>query len=280
VTDTPDPRLHPYRADLAAAKLKGLVQAPRFAEPKRFQLIQGVAAMRKAPQERAEQTNELRFGDEMDVYDITGGYAWGQSARDDYVGYVKADALSDKIFKPTHRITNPLTFVFAEPSVKAPVLQRLTFYSSVVVTGEKKDFFEISAGGFIHAKHAALADKVGEADYVFNAGRFLGVPYLWGGVTPLGCDCSGLVQTALLASGRACPRDSDMQAKTLGRELGSRVDEVDVRRGDLVFFKGHVGLMADRATLLHANAFHGKVVAEPLADVIGRGDAVTSIRRL
>jgi cell wall-associated NlpC family hydrolase len=133
--------------------------------------------------------------------------------------------------------------------------------------------------GYLPARHLAPLDRV-EPDFVAVAERFLGTPYLWGGKTNNGVDCSGLVQVALAACGMPCPRDSDMQE----RALGAPVALADSRRGDLLFWKGHVAIVRDAATLLHANAFHMMVAVEPIAEALARieaaGSPVTSVKRL
>ena len=150
-----------------------------------------------------------------------------------------------------------------------------------MVTGEQGDWRQIDGGGWVHARHlAAIADKA--PDFVTVAERFVGTPYLWGGRTSIGIDCSGLVQLALLAAGIHCPRDSDQQAEALGALVSADGTGFTFRRGDLVFFPGHVGMMTDTVTLLHANAYHMQVVAEPLADVVMRAGAkgISAVKRL
>ena len=107
-----------------------------------------------------------------------------------------------------------------------------------------------------------------ETDAAGVALRFLGAPYLWGGRESLGLDCSGLVQQALAACGKACPRDTDMQAG-----IGVAVAPGDLARGDLVFWKGHVGMMLDAERMVHANGHHMATVVEPLAEAIARIEA-------
>jgi cell wall-associated NlpC family hydrolase len=232
--------------------------------------------MRKEPDGEAEQVNELRFGDSFTVYEEKDGWAYGQSGRDNYVGYITARATSKKLMASTHRVSVPVTFLFSEASIKSPPLDRLTLLSTVEVVKEADKFCELKTGGFIHREHLAPLASPMARDPVAIAERLLDVPYLWGGVSPLGCDCSGLIQMALEACGARCPRDSDMQAS----DLGQAASQNNLRRGDIICFKGHIGFMVDAQNLLHANAYHGRVTCEPLADVVARGSAITGVRRL
>lgn len=197
------------------------------------------------------------------MIDKAGGWAWGRCAHDDYVGYVRADALGPAA-TPTHRVTAPLALVFANPDIKAPVVKALPIGAQVA--GEDEGNFLRIADGYVHQRHVALLDAV-DADPVAVAQRLLGLPYRWGGRGGDGIDCSGLVQRSLELAGIAAPRDSDMQRDQLGTPLA---EDAPLRRGDLIFFPGHVGLMADEAHLLHANAFWMTTVIEPLADVVER----------
>jgi hypothetical protein len=241
-----------------------------------YTVTAGLAAIRKSGDAEDEQVNELRFGDSFTVYEQSDGYGYGQSGRDDYVGYVRLGQLSRAKPRLTHRVKNSFTFLFPEASIKAPVLDRLPMLSRVEVIKEDERFAEIKGGGFVHREHLAKVDEALSTDPVDAAMRFMDAPYLWGGISPLGCDCSGLIQAALEACGIRCPRDSDMQT----REVGQVADQKDLKRGDIVCFKGHIGFMADAVNLLHANAFHGRVVVEPLAEVVDRGSAVTALKRL
>ena len=233
--------------------------------------------MRKTPAINTEQVSELRYGDAFTSYELKDGWHWGQCERDGYVGYVAADGFTPDAQTPTHRIKKLTSFLFPDASIKSPPLDTLTFFSAVEIVKKGEKFCELKGGGFVHAHHLAPITEWRERDIVFTAGRMLGAPYLWGGNTSLGLDCSGLVQLALEAAGIACPRDSDMQAESLGKLV---VDHSTLHRGDLVFFSGHVGIMADQNALLHANAFHGCAVVEPLADVVARGSKIICARRL
>lgn len=277
---SPDPRITPFRTDVAADRLRGIVAANRYVSGVSMLAMKGVTPIRAAGMQEAEQVNELRYGDGFTVYEQKNGWAWGQSGRDHYVGYVPLAVLQEMTITPTHRVKSPSSFIFPSPSIKAPPMDCLTFFSAVEVIKDDGKFAELKTGGFVHAHHVRPISEWRERDIIFTAGRLLQVPYLWGGVTPLGLDCSGLVQLALNAAGISCPRDSDMQAATLGQKIAENERDIKFQRGDIVFFPGHVGFMADAATLLHANAYHGCVVAEPLTDALARGGKITAVRRL
>ena len=270
-----DLRVTPARPDLAAAHLKGQVEAPRFVEGEKFSIRTGRASLRVRPSEDAAQDSELLFGESFTVYDRAHGWVWGQAAGDLYVGYIKENALTAP-FAVQARVSALMAPVFSAADLKTPVHDFLPLNASVPVLGRDGDYVNIG-GGFVHQRHLA-AD--GEKDFVAVAQRFLGVAYVWGGKTAAGLDCSGLIQTALQAVGKAVPRDTDMMEKALGEPINI----ADVRRGDLVFWKGHMGVMLDAQNLLHANAFHMLVAAEPLSEAIARIETqagpVTSVKRL
>jgi hypothetical protein len=270
-----DRRVTPARPDLAAAHLKGAVDAPRFADGQKFSVAVGRAALRVRSGSDAAQDSELLFGESFTVYDRANGWAWGQAAGDLYVGYVRDDALAAPFAAET-RITVLMAPVFSHPDLKTPVRDLLPMNAVVPVLGREGDYVNVGPG-FVHQRHLAPES---EKDFTAIAERFAGVPYVWGGKTAAGLDCSGLIQTSLQAVGKAAPRDTDMMEKSLGDAV--RVE--DVKRGDLVFWKGHMGVMLDGARLLHANAFHMAVAIEPLAEAVTRieksAGPVTSIRRL
>jgi cell wall-associated NlpC family hydrolase len=272
----PDPRINPYRPDLAAAHLEGLVQAERFVEGVPCQLRTGFATVKAQPDFEARQTTQALFGETVTVYEEHDGWVWGQIETDGYVGYLRLDTLWGETPAPTHRVSAIRTFLFPEPDLKSPTLDVLSLTSRVAVSGENNGFAELEQGGWVFMKHLAGLDDV-VPDYVATAGRLIGVPYLWGGKTSMGLDCSGLVQIALDAAGLPVPRDSDQQAQAIGEAVA---DTSGLRRGDIVFFPGHVGIMTGPELLLHANAFHMMVTEEPLAEVVARGAQVTGVRRV
>jgi hypothetical protein len=261
------PRLRPARPDLAADHLRGQVEATRFVAGKACRVTASLLDLTARPERGAELATQLLFGETFTVYETRpDGLAWGQAALDGYVGYVDASGLG-----PPHgrgqRITALTSHLYAEPSVRSRVTLELPFLAEVAVAGTTGGFARLRGGGCVPRPHLEPVS----GDFVTQAERFLGVPYRWGGRSPGGIDCSGLVQLALLAAGRPAPRDSDMQAALIGSALDG---DAPPERGDLVFWKGHVGIMRDAATLLHANAWHMVVAAEPLAEAARRTAAM------
>ena len=278
-----DPRLNAFRPDLADERLEGKAEAQRYVAGWRAQIGRAVIPMRSRPEAMAGLVNEALFGERLRVFEIAQGWAWAQLERDGYVGYVPADTLLLDIVEPTHRVQAIGTFVYPLADIKAPPVMHLSLGSELVIAGGDEKFLRLGQGGFIAARHVAPRAKAAR-DFVEVAERFIGVPYLWGGRTRVGLDCSGLVQLALEAGGHACPRDSDMQQAALGENVLIPHDLDGLERGDLVFWKGHTGIMADGALLLHANAHHMAVVVEPLISATERiakgGGPIAAIKRL
>lgn len=280
---TPDRRLTPARPDLAAAHLRGVVEAERFVEGRPMRVVEASAPLRRHPAPDAPLDTEALHGEGVTVYEINeDGWTWGQLDQDGYVGWLPAGALIDGRPEATHRVAVMRTFLYPGPSIKLPPVAALSIGSFVRVLRQQGDF-AVTPHGAIHAAHLVAAD-VAEPDFVAVAERFEGVPYLWGGRSSLGLDCSGLVQLSLGIAGVAAPRDSDMQEAGLGNRLAIGPDLAGLQRGDLVFWKGHVGIMRDPATLLHANGASMLVTSEPLAVAVDRilstgGGPVTGFRR-
>ncbi len=284
VADLPmDSRRHAFRDDLAAAHLKGRVAATRFSAGEDAQIIRGSAPVRRAPDPSLGLETETLFGETLTVYDEADGWAWVQLARDSYVGYVPSDAITRDLVDPTHRIQALGTFLYPVPDIKAPPIMHLALNSVVSVVGGDDRFVQLEQGGFVIARHVAPLDRPAR-DFVEIAERFVTTPYLWGGRTRIGIDCSGLVQTAFQAAGLAAPRDSDMQSVELGQAVEVADDFDGLERGDLVFWSGHVGIMLDSVMMVHANAHHMMVAVEPLPEAANRiaktGGGITSVKRL
>jgi cell wall-associated NlpC family hydrolase len=259
----PDPRQTLARNGIAARWLEGIVPADRYVETTMSQTQVPSAALRRAPSHAAEQLDQLLFGEVFEVLDEADGWAFGQAVRDGYVGYVEAAALDGPPVTPTHRVRALRTYAFSAASIKASPSGLYSMNALLAADGQEGRFVKTAAGWFV-TEHLAPIDHA-EADYVAVAERFVGTPYQWGGRESLGLDCSGLVQQALYASGRTCPRDSDQQAA-----MGEPVEAEMLRRGDLVFWRGHVAIMTSATDIVHANAYHMEVVIEPLAEAVAR----------
>lgn len=280
--DALDPRLTAARSDLADVALKGRVEAERWVTPTPARVIDAVAPLRRGPRADAGLDTEALFGETVRVLDEDEeGWSWVQLERDDYVGFMPAHAiLKGEVPSATHRVATLATFVYPQLSIKEPPLARLSFLSSVRVFGTREANgrrFAVTAEGAIVADHLEPIDARA-ADPVAVAERFLGIPYLWGGRSSLGIDCSGLVQTALSACGLAAPRDTDLQEKTLGTSIS--LDPAQWRRGDLLFWPGHVGMVRDAGTFIHATGHTMTVAIEGLADGLARIEAGGSPLRM
>ena len=278
-----DPRAVLARPGLASRTLQGLTPADAYADTTPMACAVSAAGLRKGPEPDAEQSNQLLLGERFDVLETIAGVAWGQARRDGYVGFVDAAALAPPGPPPTHRVAALWAYAFAAPDFKAPALGPYSLNSLVTVEARDHRFLKATGLGWF-AAHQLAPVGVFETDYVAVAERFVGAAYLWGGRESSGLDCSGLVQQALFACGAACPRDTDQQQAALGRPLSS-FEAASPARGDLLFWPGHVAVVLDPDRILHANAFHMAVVAEPLGEAVARiaatrTGAPTGLRRL
>jgi cell wall-associated NlpC family hydrolase len=278
-----DPRLTPARPELAAKHLEGKVKAARFVEGEEFEIVDALAPLREGPSSDATLLTQALKGEHVTIYDRNGeGWAWGQLNIDGYVGWLPDSALARPTAVATHKVTAIRTFAYPGPSIKLPPSDCLVMGSWVAVTREDGAFAITHDGRYLPKRHLAdLHDY--ESDFVAVAERFVGTPYLWGGKSGLGIDCSGLVQISLDAAGIGSPRDSDMQQNELGRKL-SPAETQRLQRGDLIFWKGHVAIARDADSIVHANAHHMATVIENSRDAIARIKAaigeITGIKRL
>ncbi len=282
---TVDLNITPYRPDLAAAYLRGRLTAERYAEGTEMRVTVPRLPMRGRADRDAPWTSELLMGEAFVVYERKDGWAWGQSAEDGYVGYVEDCSLDATAAAPTHRIEAISALVYPAADLKREPIAALSYGARVALLEASDKFARLAGGGWVALVALSSLDVL-VPDYVATAERFLGVPYLWGGRTSAGLDCSGLVQIALMTAGHATPRDSYLQEQAVGEPVPS--DEWDrLRRGDLVFFPGHVGIMTDGTMLVHANATAMAVSRDPLTEVArrvagpdGAGAGITSVRRI
>jgi cell wall-associated NlpC family hydrolase len=278
-----DPRLTPARADLAAKYLEGKVKAARFVAGEECEISDALAPLRRAPYSDAELLTQALKGERVTIYDRNGeGWAWGQLKSDGYVGWLPDRALKNPAGQPTHKVTALRTFAFPGPSIKLPPVETIVMGSLLTVLREEGSFAVTREGWHLPRQHLGLIDRH-VPDFVAVAEAFVGTPYLWGGKSSLGIDCSGLVQVSLTSAGTGCPRDSDMQQEGLGRELDPG-DTKKLKRGDLIFWKGHVAIARDGETIVHANAHHMATAIERTQEAIARikasGSEVTAIKRL
>jgi hypothetical protein len=278
-----DPRLTPARPDLAAQYLKGKVKAARFVAGEEFEISEGLAPLRSEPLSNAMLLTQALKGERVTIYDRNGeGWAWGQLRSDGYVGWLPDRALAKPDAAPTHKVTALRTFAFPGPSIKLPPVDTLVMGTALSVLREDGAFAVTRDGWHLPLPHISRIDRHA-GDFVAVAERFAGTPYLWGGKSSLGIDCSGLVQVSLSAAGIGCPRDSDMQQDGIGRALDAAVSK-KLQRGDLIFWNGHVAIVRDADTIVHANAHHMATVVENTGEAIARikaaGSEITAIKRL
>ncbi|APO65906.1 NLPC/P60 domain-containing protein [Rhizobium gallicum] len=265
-----DRRLHAYRPDLAEASLEGKVEALRFVSGTPARIAVAVAPLRPQPDMSVGIDTELLLGEDVTVFDRAGGWCWVKARSDGYVGYMPEEMLSDAQTEPTHIVTVQRTFLYPQPELRKPYKSVLSMGSRVRVAGEAEvrgnHYVVLEDGTAIFARHVQPVAAGKDDDYVEIASRFMNAPYLWGGRSGLGIDCSGLVQLAMLMTGKSAARDTDMQAAS----LGERIDRSGLRRGDLVFWKGHVAIMEDPETIIHANGYTMTVARENFEAAVKR----------
>ena len=232
-------------------------------------VVAALADLRRQPHDHAPLDTQLLFGEPVTCLEQAEAWACVRCETDGYIGWVRLDALGGGDLEASHRVAALATFRYLEPDLKAPVLDRLSFGSRVRLTGTVGAFGEVEGGGWVVARHVVEANAV-EPDYVATALRFLGLPYLWGGRSSLGLDCSALVQLALAHAGLPAPRDSHQQADAIGEVVWQGGAAHRPLRGDLIFMPGHVVIALDETHVVNATAHPMLVVTEPLADVCAR----------
>ena len=263
-----DRRLHAFRPDLADERLREQVKADRFVAGDPARVAVPVAPLRHLPDLAHGIDTELLLGETVRVFDRKDGWAWVQAEQDGYVGYLPEAQLAEPE-DATHVVCVQRTFVYPEAELRRPPVSILSMGSRIRVTGEAETrgtrYLTLDDGTALIASHCLSLDRRMTDDYVEVAARFLETPYLWGGRSGFGIDCSALVQLSMMMAGQAVPRDSDMQSAA-----GSEIGRDELRRGDLVFWKGHVGIMEDERTLLHANGHTMTVARENFEAAVER----------
>ncbi len=281
-----DRRLNAYRPDLADERLNGQVEASRFTAGTLMQVSDSVVDLRAEPRPDSGPQTQIIFGDLVRVFEEQEGWCWVQAERDGYTGYVSAASLEKPARETTHMVIVPRTFVYSGNDLRFPYTKALSLGSRVRIAGysEKRgtEYALLESGEALIAKHLAPLNEHA-ADYVAVAETLMHTPYLWGGTSGFGIDCSGLVQLSMWVTGRTVLRDSDMQENSLGEIIEPDASYSNLKRGDLVFWKGHVAICAAPDMLIHASGHTMTVTLEPLKEAIKRiaylYDLPTRIRR-
>jgi cell wall-associated NlpC family hydrolase len=282
-----DKRLNAYRPDLADERLRGHVDTTCFVVGKPMQIIDPVIDIRREPRPDAPVESQALYGETVLLFEDIEGFGWAQLQTDAYVGYIPVSALTHARTLPTHTVSAPRTFLYPGADMKFPATKSLSMGSLLTVISEAETrgtrYLKLTGGQFIIAGHTRpVSDHA--ADPVSVALRFLETPYLWGGRSAFGIDCSALIQLSHALCGNALPRDSDMLSQSAGRQIGEGATHEPLQRGDLVFWKGHVAFMEDPCTLLHASGHSMAVVREPYLPALERIKAMyglpTGYRRM
>lgn len=281
-----DRRLNAYRPDLADERLSGKVEASRFTAGTLMQVSASVVDLRSEPRPDSGPQTQIIFGDLVRVFEEQDGWSWVQAERDGYTGYVSSASLKKPGADATHMVIVPRTFIYPGSDLRFPHTKALSLGSRVRIVGSAEtrgtQYALLENGEALIASHLAPLGQHA-ADYVAVAETLLHTPYLWGGTSSFGIDCSGIVQLSMWVSGRKVLRDSDMQQNTLGEIIEPDADYSNLKRGDLVFWKGHVAICAAPDMLIHASGHTMTVTLEPLKDAIKRiaylYDLPTLIRR-
>ena len=272
-----DPRVTPANTRVAHESLRGQVDAPVYTKGTWRRISVGVVDILKAP--GGPRNRQALWGERVLELEIHDGFAFVRAEKDGYVGYIAAACLTDDA-EATHWVSSLGSHLYPAPDMKHHEVDTLSFGARVTIMGAVNRFLETDTGHFVPTAQLSPVGAVRD-DVVASAELFLGTPYLWGGNSRAGIDCSGLVQAALLAAGHDCPGDSDMQ-EMLGTAIA---DGATLERGDLLFWKGHVALVVDQTRMIHANAYHMAVAYEEIdagiARIKAQGDGpITARRRL
>ena len=278
-----DRRLHPYRKNLAAEYLRGKIESDQFVTGQQRQICKGHAPLKRLPDPAAPLDTELLFGELVQLYDERDGWSWIQSELDGYVGYAENHMITETLLAPTHTVIMPATYLYPAPDLKLIPNDWLPMNAQVNVSESIGKYSNLASGGWVFSAHLARINTPA-LDHCEVAQMFLYSPYLWGGKTCVGIDCSGLLQISLARCSKEIPRDSDMQMDA-GQPIEYDGDERVLQRGDLVFWRSHAGIWIDPQSFIHANAANMLVTVERLNDVaaqivVDSGDTILSVRRV
>ncbi len=265
---SPDRRLTPFSGRTALTSLRGQVAADQYTDGEAARIAAPLADLLARPD--GPRDRQLQRGEAVLVIERTDRHAFVRADKDGYCGWLALSALTPD-HPVSHWLRAPASHLYPTPSLKRRELAQIGFGTLLQITDTDGAFARTHDGLFVPTAHLAPIGMRLE-DPAAVATLFLHTPYLWGGNSRAGIDCSGLVQAALLACGIPCPGDSDQQWSMVGRVLAA---EEPARRGDLLFWKGHVAMLTDPASLIHANAHHMAVTDEPVETAMARIAAAT-----
>ncbi len=284
-----DPRVYPYRKDIAADFLEGRVKSKKFISGKEKRLGVSWAPVMSKPciaskeENNILQASELLFGESFFVYEEKDGWSWGQCNHDGYVGYIKSSNLFKTLDEPNHWVSAISSLVFPDSKGEYPPLMRLSMTAGVKVDSVEGDYARLASGGWIFKKHIKPIGEI-QPDFLATASMLSREPYLWGGRGGQGIDCSGLIQVSLATAGLIVPRDTDQQANNIGIDVPLSKNKFNLQPSDIIFFPGHVGIYLGSGALLHASSKEMMVVTQSLEVVVARmkerhGRGITRVRR-
>ena len=260
-----DKRITPIRNDLASYEYKDFLSKRKFVKGKVYYIKSNYTNL--FSKDKKNLISQLLYGEAVYIFEVKKGYAWVQSLRDDYVGYAPIKNLQSRKINSTHKVIALRCIVYKEPNIKSIPITELSFNSLIEITGKinNKYFYKIKNLGWCH-RNDIVSIKTNDLNQIDLVKIFINTPYLWGGRNSIGIDCSGLIQNIFQINSKYFPRDTDLQEDFIKTE----VVEENLKKGDLIFWKGHVAMMIDNSNIIHANAFHMCTKIEPLKQAKAR----------